>query len=376
MIKTIKGGHVMFRKIFKNTSIVILFVIFIISMIGCSSNTGGNQTAPAPGNTSTENANETENTPNSNWPERPINIVVGFGAGGNTDLVNRTLGSLMAQDLGTNITVTNMTGGTGGIAADHVFKNGKDGYTILGAPESLRILAVAGYHPTLIGKDWSPLIAAKFDGVISVPKDSPIKDFAELIEQARQNPNTIKYSASSAGVIYHLQSVIMNQKGNVPMQFIPYQGSHPSATAAIAGEVDVVQTGLGEQAELIRAGELRPLVMFSDQAYEMEGVGTIPPITDYLPELKEYLPMDSWVGMAIPSEVPDDIKKLIESAYLKAVQTEEFAKFIKEREGIVLGYGLEESLEVGLKESSSFSWLLYDLGAVPNSPEDFNIPKP
>lgn len=346
--------------------LALVMVLALVILTGCST--------PA-ANTNNETP-QGSNVATGNWPERPINVVVGFGAGGFTDLVARNLASLMAEDLGVSIPVSNMPGATGGIAADFVQHAPNDGHTILGCPESLRLLAVMGYHETLIGKDWMPLIAASFDGVISVKDDSPIKDFKQLVEKARSNPNSIKFGASSPGTVWHLQSQILTRKANVPMQFIPYNGSAPAQTAAIGGEVEMVHTGIGEQAELLRAGQLRPLAVFSDKPYELEGVGIIPPVTDVLPELASYMPFNCWIGYAIPTSVPEEICKQIEASYLKAVNDERFFAFVKSLEGEVLGYDLEKSLEVGKEQTSSVGWLVHEFGLSVNSPEKYDIPKP
>jgi tripartite-type tricarboxylate transporter receptor subunit TctC len=351
---------------FRNRFLAVLGLIIFVAIVlaGCSAKSS--QQSPKP--SSTLDA--------SKWPERPINVVVGFAAGGVTDLVARALAPQISKGLGVPIAVSNMPGGTGGIAAEYVFRAPKDGYTILCAPESLRILAVMGYHPTIIGKDWQPLIAASFDGVISVPANSPIKDYKELVEKARNAPNTIKLAASSPGTVWHIQSQLIAKKFNVPLQFIPYQGSHPSQTAALSGEVEVVHTGIGEQAELIRSGKLRPLTVVSDKPYELKGFGKIPPITDVLPELKDYLPMSCWVAYVLPTGVPDEIMQKIEKNYLEAVNSEEFHKFIKNLEGEVIGYNAKESLEFGKKETEKVSWLVYELGITSKSPSEFNISKP
>lgn len=257
-----------------------------------------------------EAATETQTT-SSEWPERPINIVVGFAAGGNTDMVPRTLAPLFQEKLGQSVTVTNMEGGTGGIAADYVAQSDHDGYTLLNAPESLRILKEMGYHDSEIGKDWDILMSSIYNSCICVRKDSQFTDFGQLLDYVRANPNALKISASSIGTMWHVQSQVLANRYDFKLEFIPYQGSTPAQTALLAGEVDVCLSGIGEIGELLRSGDVVALCTFNDTPYEMKNVGTFPAITDWIPEVKDILPFGSWQALCVPADTPQEIKDKI-----------------------------------------------------------------
>lgn len=350
-------------------SIVLLVTVLILSLSGCAQQPAQTSSPETP-------TTQQEETKADKWPERPINIVVGFAAGGNTDLIPRTLAPIFQKSLGVPVIVSNMTGGTGGIAADFVAKSPHDGYTLLQAPESLRILSVMGYHNSKIGEDWDILMSAIFNSAICVKADSQFKDFQQLLDYVRANPNKLKISASSVGTMWHVQSQLLAKKYNFPLEFIPYQGSTPAQTALLTGEVDVCLSGIGEIGELLRSGQVRPLTVFDEKPYNMEKVGEIPPITNWIPEVKEVLPFGSWQALVVPKDTPDNIKKKIEEEFLKATKTQEFADFIKTREGEVLGWDYAKSTEEGIRQMKRDSWLVYELGLTKTSPADLGIEKP
>ncbi len=310
------------------------------------------------------------------WPQRPINIVVGFAAGGNTDLVPRTLGPLFQKRLGVPVTVTNMLGGTGGIAADYVARSPHDGYTLLQAPDSLRILAVMGYHNSKTGVDWDVLMSSMFHSVVCVRKDSRFKDFGQLLEYVRANPDTLKISASSIGTMWHLQSQLLAKRYDFRLNFIPYQGSTPAQTALLGGEVDVCISGIGEIGELLRSGDVVPLCVFDDKPYDMKNVAVISPITKWIPEVSAMLPFGSWQVLVVPKDTPAPIKAKIEEVFLEAVKTKEFADFVQLREGEVVGWGYAKSNAEVIRQMRRDSWLVYEMGLTSTNPESIGIAKP
>ncbi|MDQ3397766.1 MAG: tripartite tricarboxylate transporter substrate-binding protein, partial [Deinococcota bacterium] len=234
-----------------------------------------------------------------------------------------------------------------------------------------------GFHPTTAYSDWQPYTAAGYNGVISVRRDSRYETFEELLAEVRANPDQITLAASSAGTVWHIQSELARQVGDVQFRFVSYPGSAPSQVAAISGEVEVVLTSIGEQRDLLLSGELRALAAFTAEPVEISGVGVVEPITDYVPELASYMPFSSFIGLAVPQDTPDDIKAAIEDAYLAAVDSDLFRNLIEgQLNGTVLGYDAAESSRFVQENTSVISWLLYDIELAANSPEDFDIPRP
>ena len=134
------------------------------------------------------------------YPERPITIICFSSAGGGTDTVDRALAAAMEKELGVTVNVVNMPGGMGGIVAGYVWEKPHDGYTLLGASESIEIIPVMAAHHTTT-KDWEYFMVMGCEGVVCVHKDSPHKTFNDLIEDMKEHPNQVKVAAASAGGI-------------------------------------------------------------------------------------------------------------------------------------------------------------------------------
>ena len=311
------------------------------------------------------------------YPSQPVTFVVGFGAGGGTDLTGRGLAQAMGEYWGVTTTVINVTGGSGGIAAEQVITAARNGYTILVSPEIMAAQAVMGFHPTTAFEHWQHFTAAGFNGVISVRPDSPFQTIAQLFDHVRANPNTVTLGASSAGTIWHIQSELTRDVADINFRFVPYQGSAPAQVAAVSGEIDVVWTSIGEQRDLLRSGQLRPLAVFTSEPVDIPGVGVVPAVTSAVPELEDFLPFSSFIGLAVPRDMPEEIQAAIEEAYLAAVASEAFRDLIEgQLTGSVLGFDRVESDEFVWRNTSVIAWLLYDLDLADNSPEQFGIPRP
>ena len=187
------------------------------------------------------------------YPARDITDAVVWGAGGGTDVVNRTIMAEMSRVLGVNINVINKTGGVAGSIGMNYAKGQKaDGYTLVGLSESNVTSAVQGGFTDKFTSVWHPFIVGGSPDVISVTPATGITTFAELIARAKANPGTIKACASGAGSIHHLNLLAVEDGTGAKFQFVPYKGSAPCQNAALTGEMEVVVTSVAEQQQLIK----------------------------------------------------------------------------------------------------------------------------
>ena len=308
------------------------------------------------------------------WPTRPIEIAVFSSAGGGTDLANRVLGAAMEAELGSEVRVSNMTGGRGGVAANHVFSGPKDGHRWLGASSTLELLAVRGAHPTT-HKDWHYFLLSSSPSVLTVPVDSPYQSFDELYAAVQENPGKVRISPISAGAPTHILMEALRTATDFDYNFIPYDGSYPTMVAAVAGEIDAAAIPLAEASGYIADGHLRPLVMLEDRPYEVGGE-QVPAIVDWVPEMSRYLPMPVWFGFMLPKDTPDEIVEQITVAFDNVVKRPEIQEYVANTKTELLGLTGAEAEEIAARQERVHSWILYDLDLVPNSPEDFGIERP
>jgi len=309
------------------------------------------------------------------FPTKDITNTVVWGAGGGTDLCNRTVSAEMAKALKVNIAVVNKTGGVGGsLGMLDVYSKPHDGYTIAGISESCVTAGVQGGWDKKFDV-WEPFIVGGSPDVVSVTPNAPFQTMADLVAAAKANPNSVKSGASGAGTIHHLNLLALEKGAGIKLQFIPYTSSAASQNAAMTGEIQLVITSVAEQAQLIKSGKLRPIAMLVPDDFVMDGVGTIPSAFKPFPGLSQYLPLAQAIGMAIPSDTPESVKAKLRSAFQTAMGTEPVKKWLSDNYYLPSGKVGKEAQAVFAALESNFSWTLWELGAAKVDPASLNIPK-
>jgi tripartite-type tricarboxylate transporter receptor subunit TctC len=310
------------------------------------------------------------------YPARDITDIVVWGAGGGTDTCNRVIMGEMSKILGVPVNVTNVTGGAAGsVGMATAYSKEPDGYTLVGASESNTTTAVMVEDYDHLVDVWDWFIVGGSPDVVSVTPDLPYKSIKELVDAAKADPGAIKAGASGAGSIHHVNLLAFEQGSGADFEFIPYDGSAPAQNAAMTGEVQLVITSVAEQAELIRAGKLRPLAVLVPDSFEIAGK-TIPSAFDTIPSLAGPLPIQQSIGFAIRADAPENVKKVLGEAFEEAMATEALEKFGRERFYILSGAWGGEANEVMSGLQSSMSWTLWEQGLAKDNPAELGIPKP
>ena len=310
------------------------------------------------------------------YPKRDITNVVVWSAGGGTDTCNRIVSAEMAEFLDVNINVINKTGGVAGsVGMNFAYSRPHDGYTLCGLSESCVTAGVQGGWNQKMSV-WDFFIVGGSPDVISVTPDTPYKTLEDLIESAKKDPKSVKAAASGAGSIHRLNLLAVENGSGAKFNFIPYTGSAPSQNAAMTGEVSVVVTSLAEQQQLLRGGKLRALGMLIPDAFEVEGLGTIPSAFDAYPGLSEYLPISQAIGMAVPADAPAEVKNVLADAFTKALATDKVRTWARENYYLLSGKTGEAAKEEFNKLESLFGWTLWELDAAKVNPAELGIPKP
>ena len=198
----------------------------------------------------------------SNYPNKPIRIVIGYAAGGPTDIVGRIYAAKLAENLGVPVIVDTRAGAAGIIGTDLVAKAPPDGYTLL-----LGVISTHGLHPASgkkipydAVKDFEPVaLAVNVPMVIMVnPAVLPAKDVKSLIAELKANPGKHKFGSSGNGGISHMCFEMFKQRGGgLDMVHVPYKGTGPAITDLLGGHISAVCEGVGGAASHVRSGPLR-----------------------------------------------------------------------------------------------------------------------
>ena len=312
---------------------------------------------------------------NTKFPARPINVSVHSGAGGGSDVWARKVSALMEQELGVKFIVTNREGGNGGVAANYVWNQPHDGYNIIGGSETAMTYVVNGaFDKNALTWDW--LISGGSPGVIIVLNGSPYKTFQEMVSAAKANPDTVKVGNSGIGKTWHLKVDMINKFADIPFKHSPYNSSGAAMVALLSKEVDAVSCAAGEAVQYIQSGDARPLVMTEKEAFSFPKAGSVPAVTDTFPQLARYLPMNQFLSLMYPHDVPQEVKTVLEGAFKKIMVSKEMKDFIDEQLSVTYGLSGQPARDMAAAMERNFSWFTFDLGLAKVEPTAAGIARP
>jgi len=195
------------------------------------------------------------------WPERSVTLLVCFPPGGATDVLARLIAPPLGEALGKPVVVENRGGAGGNIGMGAAARAQPDGHTLL-VTSSAFVVNPSLYRsiPYDPFRDFAPITTlGASPNVIAVPADSPIRDFAQLLAEARARPDALNYASPGAGTTPHLAMEIIKIRAGIAIQHVPFSGAGPATQAALAGTVQAISAAQGSIAPQLRSGQLRPL---------------------------------------------------------------------------------------------------------------------
>ncbi|VTU23264.1 Bug family tripartite tricarboxylate transporter substrate binding protein [Variovorax sp. RA8] len=196
------------------------------------------------------------------YPNKPIKVVVGYSAGGPTDVLARVLGQDIGAVLGQPVVIENKPGVNGNIATDYVRHAAPDGYTLIVNTISHNVNPLLQpdrikYDPV---KDFTPVsMVAVLPQLIVVAGDSPYKTLGDLVKKAQSAPGAVTYGTAGVGGSAHLAAALLEQRSNTKMNHIPFKGNAPALTEVIAGRVDFMFYPMVGVSEFVTGGKVRIL---------------------------------------------------------------------------------------------------------------------
>jgi tripartite-type tricarboxylate transporter receptor subunit TctC len=237
------------------------------------------------------------------YPTRPVRIVVGYAAGGGTDLVARLMGQWLSERLGQQFVVENRTGAATNIGTEAVVRAPADGYTLLLTHTANAINATL-YEKLNFNfiRDITPVAGIiRVPGVMVVNPSLPAKTVLEFIAYAKANPGKINMASGGAGGPDHMSGELFKTMTGVIMIHVPDRGLSPALSDLLAGQVQVIFSSLPAAIEYIKADKLRALAVTT--ATRFEGAPDIPTVGDVVPSYEA----SQWYGVGAPKNMPVEI---------------------------------------------------------------------
>jgi tripartite-type tricarboxylate transporter receptor subunit TctC len=241
----------------------------------------------------------------SDFPDKPIQLIVPFPPGGITDLNARLISAKCMEYLGQPMIVLNKPGATGSIGMDFVAKAKPDGHILgMGASSTLAILKATNprlpYDPV---KDLTPICRLLVSpGAILVRRDSQLNTLEKLVDYAKKNPGKLNYGTGGVGLTQHFACELFQQESGIQMVHVPYKGAAPSVMALLGGHVDLTYVTISDGMEQIKGGTVIALAVSSAERYSE--LPNIPSLSE-----KGYPRAVNvgWIGVVGPARLPEPV---------------------------------------------------------------------
>jgi len=253
------------------------------------------------------------------FPDKTIEWVVPYPAGGGSDVVARTLAEPMGKTLGQTIVVNNKPGAATNIGADYVAKAKADGHVMLTADTATLAANPFLYAklPYDVEKDFAPVgLMARFPMLLVVNAGVPAKTLAEFTAWAKAQPGGINYATPGSGSPHHLATELFRERSGLKLTHVPYRGAAPAVQDVIGGQVPFMFADTASAYPHIQSGKLRAIGVASPK--RVAGFDTVPTLAEQgLKDFEAY----AWQGLVVPAATPPAAVAILNKALVAALAT-------------------------------------------------------
>ena len=307
-------------------------------------------------------------------PDRPITLIVPWAPGGSTDQVSRVTAAELEKHLGQKIVVMNQPGASGSVGTKNAMAAPADGYTwTAGGAKDLGTYKVLGMLDTS-ASDWNLYLNVAHIAVVGVNADAPYKTMAELLAAMKAKPGAVSVATAGVNSSGHSAIEAIARVAGVTYKHVTYDGGAPAAVAAASGETEVTTQLAAEQTDMIRAKKIRPLAVVGDKSIEIEGFGTIPPLSQFIPGFKDPI---NYFGIFVPKAAPPEVKQTLDRIWAtEMVKSDALKKYAQARGAMFAPMAGEEAQKAVFPAIQSYAWTQQAAGKAKVSPDTVGIPKP
>ena len=256
----------------------------------------------------------------SDYPARPVRIIVPSAPGGGTDIIARTLAQHFARVFGQSFVVENKAGAGNMIGLEAAARAAPDGYTLLLAPSTLVLNSVlykkVPYDPV---RDFAPVtLVATAPNVLIVGNALPAKTLAEFIALAKQKPGAMSYGSAGIGTSPHLCMELLKSMAGIQLEHVPYKGTMPGVTDVIGGQIAAMFSNALTARPHVESGRLRALAVTGPK--RLDSMPNVPTVAQAgVPQYEAI----QWYGLLAPAGTPPAIVARVQAEAVKALRSEE-----------------------------------------------------
>ncbi len=255
------------------------------------------------------------------YPDHPVKVVVGFSAGGGTDVAGRVIAQKLTEAMGQSFVVENRGGASGLIAAEQVAKSAPDGYTLAVGSQTTLAVAPALYRKFQLDatRDFTGIAMIGISPLVAVVKaDSPLKSIADLIAYAKSKDGKMDFGSGGVGTTPHMAGELLAFSAGIKMQHIAYRGEAPALNDLLGGSIPFMFSNLSVVKGPIEGGTLRALAVTSTQ--RVPSLPNVPTIAETFAGFDAA----TWFVLIAPTGTPHDIVMKINAEAKKIVSTSDY----------------------------------------------------
>lgn len=257
------------------------------------------------------------------FPSRPLHVVVPFTPGGSSDVLARAIGQELARALGQPVVIDNVPGAGGSLGGERAARAPADGHTLF-----MGHIGTLGVNPSLYPKlGYDPLRSftpvawvARLPNVLAVHPSLPVQNLKELVALARAKPGQLAYGSGGNGSAAHIATEYLKMQAGISLLHIPYRGTAPAVTDLLAGQVQLLFTGVPPLLPHIKAGKVRAIAVSSPRRLAL--LPEVPTVAESgIPGTKGF-EADQWYGLVAPASTPTEVVTLLNRHVNAALSSE------------------------------------------------------
>jgi tripartite-type tricarboxylate transporter receptor subunit TctC len=292
------------------------------------------------------------------YPDRPVKMLVGFAAGGGTDVAARVLAQKLTESLGQSVVVENRPGASGMIAAEATAKAAADGYTLMMGSQTTLAVAPALYRKFAIdaGRDFAGVAMAGISPLVLVVHPSvPAQSVADLIALAKARPGTINFGSGGLGTTPHMAGELFAIQAGIKMVHVAYRGEAPAVNDLLGGQLHLIFANLSAVIGNVKAGSLRALAVTS-----AERAAASPDTPTIAETALPGFDAATWFGLVAPTGTPRDVVARLNAEVTRLVDQPDTKQRFADL-GMSIGAGTPDALDAYIRsEISKWSKVIKD----------------
>jgi len=259
------------------------------------------------------------------YPKRTIQYIVGWGAGGGSDLFGRIITIPVKNKLGVPVIVVNMPGASSATATNFVMDQPADGYTLFGTTSDI-MSNIFLERTKYTNKDLTPILRAHVDiGMIQIGPHSPFKTWDALIKHAKENPGKQTWGGTGAGSYDEVATAVIRSSAGINVKYVPFESASEMHAALLGGHIHAMYEEAGPVIAMIDAGKTQPILVIAEK--KLERFPNVP----CAKELGYAVPPLQWRGVAVRKGTPQPIVDILEKTFIEATKSPEYLDFEKKR---------------------------------------------